>query len=83
LCRHSRRIPKVGGVKLLAAYREAMKHQGERVDLVSIRNEVEVQRPAGTTRAYSLAVVQQECDKATVAMVRHCTQAAAHAGIRC
>jgi hypothetical protein len=53
----------------LAAFREAMKHQGKRTDLVSNRNEVEVQRPAGTTRAYSLSRVQRECDPDTVAAV--------------
>jgi len=55
----------------------------ECVDLVSIRNEVEVQRPAGMMRAYSLAVVQRECDKATVAMVRQSTLAAADINVRC
>ena len=53
----------------LAAFREAMKHQGERTDLVSIRNEVDMPRPAGTTRAYSIARVQRECDPETVAAV--------------
>jgi hypothetical protein len=53
----------------LAAFREAMKHQGKRTDLVSNRNEVEVQRPAGTTRAYSLSRVQRECDPDTVSAV--------------
>ena len=53
----------------LAAFREAMKHQGKRTDLVSNRNEVEVQRPAGTTRAYSISRVQRECDPDTVAAV--------------
>jgi hypothetical protein len=53
----------------LAAFREAMKHQGKRTNLVSNRNEVEVQRPAGTTRAYSLSRVQRECDPDTVAAV--------------
>ena len=53
----------------LSAYREAMKHQGERVDLVDNINEVAAHRPDGTSRAYSLAVVQRECDKATVAKV--------------
>ena len=49
----------------LLAYREAMKGQGERTDLVSNRNEVGAMRPAGTTRAYSLARVQRECDADT------------------
>lgn len=53
----------------LAKFREEMKHQGERTDLVSIRNEVDMPRPAGTTRAYSIARVQRECDPETVAAV--------------
>ena len=49
----------------LSAYREAMKHQGERVDLRD--NVTEVHGDGrGNARAYSLAVVQRECDKATV-----------------
>lgn len=52
----------------LSAYREAMKHQGERVDLGNNIPEVDRQ-DRGTSRAYSLAVVQRECDKATIAKV--------------
>lgn len=48
----------------LAMYREAMKCQGERTDLVD--NIHEVERPSGTSRARSLAIVQGRCDAATV-----------------
>ncbi len=49
----------------LVMFREAMKHQGERTDFVDNVNEVE--RPAGNSRAYSIARVQRECDAETVA----------------
>jgi hypothetical protein len=52
----------------LAAFREAMKHQGERTDLVDNVNEV-MDRPDGNSRAYSIARVQRECDPETVAAV--------------
>lgn len=52
----------------LAAFREAMKHQGERTDLVDNVNEV-MDRPDGNSRAYSIARVQRECDSETVAAV--------------
>lgn len=52
----------------LAMFRQAMKHQGERVDLGN--NVPQVERPdRGNARAYSVAVVQRECDAATVAAV--------------
>jgi hypothetical protein len=52
----------------LAAFREAMKHQGERTDLVDNVNEV-MDRPDGNSRAYSISRVQRECDAETVAAV--------------
>lgn len=52
----------------LAAFREAMKRQGERTDLVDNVNEV-MDRPDGNSRAYSIARVQRECDSETVAAV--------------
>jgi hypothetical protein len=51
----------------LLAFREAMKHQGERADLRA--NRTEVKSSTGTTRAYSLDRVQRECDADTVAAV--------------
>jgi hypothetical protein len=52
----------------LAAFREAMKHQGERTDFDD--NVIEVERSAvGNSRAYSIARVQRECDAETVAAV--------------
>jgi len=51
----------------LAAFREAMKHQGERTDLCT--NGTEVKAVTGQTRAYSIARVQRECDQETVAAV--------------
>jgi hypothetical protein len=52
----------------LAAFREAMKHQGERTDFDD--NVIEVDRsPVGNSRAYSLSRVQRECDPDTVAAV--------------
>ncbi len=52
----------------LAMYREAMKHQGQRVDLGN--NVPEVERPdRGNSRSYSIARVQRECDAVTVAAV--------------
>lgn len=52
----------------LAAFREAMKHQGERTDLGN--NVPEVDRPdRGNSRAYSISRVQRECDPETVAAV--------------
>lgn len=53
----------------LAAFREAMKHQGERCDFVDNVNEVAFGRPDGNSRAYSLSRVQRECDPDTVAAV--------------
>jgi hypothetical protein len=55
--------------EVLSAYREAMKHQGERRDFVDNVIEVDVKRPDGNSRAYSLSVVERSCDKATVAKV--------------
>jgi hypothetical protein len=52
----------------LAAFRAAMKHQGERTDLVDNVNEV-MDRPDGNSRAYSLSRVQRECNAETVAAV--------------
>lgn len=52
----------------LAAFREAMKHQGERTDIDD--NVIEVERsPVGNSRAYSITRVQRECDAETVAAV--------------
>ena len=52
----------------LAAFREAMKHQGERHNLDD--NVIEVERsPVGNSRAYSISRVQRECDPDTVAAV--------------
>jgi len=51
----------------LSAFREEMKHQGERTDLRS--NSTQVKAVTGTTRAYSIARVQRECDSETVAAV--------------
>lgn len=52
----------------LAAFREAMKHQGERPNLDN--NVIEVDRsPVGNSRAYSISRVQRECDSETVAAV--------------
>lgn len=53
----------------LAAFREAMKHQGERTDFVDNVNEVAFGRPDGNSRAYSISRVQRECDPDTVAAV--------------
>ena len=52
----------------LAAFREAMKHQGERTDLGNNVPEVDRQ-PRGNSRAFSLSRVQRECDAETVAAV--------------
>lgn len=52
----------------LAAFREAMKHQGERTDLGNNVPEVDRQ-PRGNSRAFSISRVQRECDAATVAAV--------------
>lgn len=52
----------------LAAFREAMKHQGERTDLGNNVPEVDRQ-PRGNSRAFSIARVQRECDAETVAAV--------------
>lgn len=52
----------------LAAFREAMKHQGERTDLPNnVREDGEA--ACGNSRAYSIARVQRECDQETVAAV--------------
>ena len=53
----------------LLAYREAMKHQGERRDIGNNITEVDSSSATGTSRAYSLARVQRECDADTVAAV--------------
>jgi hypothetical protein len=53
----------------LAAFREAMKHQGERTDIRDNITEVESPSATGTSRAYSIARVQRECDPETVAAV--------------
>ena len=54
----------------LAAFREAMKHQGERPNLDD--NVIEVERsPVGNSRAYSISRVQRECDPDTVAGEHH------------
>jgi hypothetical protein len=52
----------------LAAFRDAMKHQGERTDLVDNVNEV-MHRPDGNSRAYSISRVQRVCDEGIVAAV--------------
>jgi hypothetical protein len=52
----------------LVMYREAMKHQGERTDLGNNIPEV-VRQDRGTSRAYSISLVQRECDAPTVAAV--------------
>ena len=49
-------------------YRDAMKHQGERRDLGNNIPEV-VRQDRGTSRAYSISLVQRECDAPTVAAV--------------
>ena len=53
----------------LAAFREAMKHQGERTNLCNNVTEVETDAITGNSRAYSLSRVQRECDPDTVAAV--------------
>ena len=53
----------------LAAFREAMKHQGERPNLCNNVTEVETEAITGNSRAYSIARVQRECDTETVAAV--------------
>jgi hypothetical protein len=53
----------------LAAFREAMKHQGERTDIRDNITEVESPSATGTSRAYSISRVQRECDPQTVAAV--------------
>lgn len=53
----------------LAAFREAMKHQGERTDIRDNITEVEPPSATGTSRAYSISRVQRECDPQTVAAV--------------
>jgi hypothetical protein len=52
----------------LLAFREAMKHQGERNDLGNNVPEVDRQ-PRGNSRAFSISRVQRECDPETVAAV--------------
>ena len=51
----------------LAAFREAMKHQGERTDFDD--NVTGHEAITGNSRAYSLSRVQRECDPDTVAAV--------------
>jgi hypothetical protein len=53
----------------LAKFREEMKHQGERTDIRDNITEVESPSATGTSRAYSIARVQRECDAETVAAV--------------
>lgn len=53
----------------LAAFREAMKHQGERPNLCNNVTEVEAEAITGNSRAYSISRVQRECDPDTVAAV--------------
>jgi hypothetical protein len=53
----------------LAKFREEMKHQGERTDIRDNITEVESPSATGTSRAYSIARVQRECDPETVAAV--------------
>lgn len=53
----------------LAAFREAMKHQGERTDISDNITEVVSPSATGTSRAYSISRVQRECDPETVAAV--------------
>jgi hypothetical protein len=53
----------------LAAFREAMKHQGERPNLCNNVTEVEADAITGNSRAYSISRVQRECDAETVAAV--------------
>lgn len=52
----------------LAAFRDAMKHQGQRTDFAN--NVIEVDRsPVGNSRAYSIDRVRRQCDAETVAAV--------------
>ena len=51
----------------LAAFREAMKHQGQRTDISDNITEVVSPSATGTSRAYSISRVQRECDADTVA----------------
>jgi len=52
----------------LSAFREAMKHQGERTDLPNnVREDGEA--ACGNSRAYSITRVKRECDPETVAAV--------------
>lgn len=53
----------------LSAFREAMKHQGERPNLRNNVTEVDSDVITGNSRAYSIARVQRECDSETVAAV--------------
>jgi hypothetical protein len=53
----------------LAAFRAAMKHQGERLNLRNNVTEVDADVITGNSRAYSIARVQRECDQETVAAV--------------
>lgn len=53
----------------LAAFRDAMKHQGQRTDISDNITEVESSSATGTSRAYSISRVQRECDAETVAAV--------------
>jgi len=53
----------------LSAFREAIKHQGERPNLRNNVTEVDVDVITGNSRAYSIARVQRECDSETVAAV--------------
>jgi len=53
---------------VLSAFRDAMKHQGDRTDLGNNIPEVE-RPPRGTSRAYSVGLVQRECDAETVKAV--------------
>lgn len=53
----------------LAAFREAMKHQGERTDIRDNITEVQSPSATGTSRAYSISRVKRKCDPDTVAAV--------------
>lgn len=52
----------------LAAFRDAMKHQGKRTDLGNNVPEVDRQ-PRGNSRAFSIDRVKRQCDPETVAAV--------------
>lgn len=53
----------------LAAFREAMKHQGQRTDLSDNVREVDAVDSCGNSRAYSIDRVKRECEPEVVAAV--------------